>query len=224
MPEPAPMPEPLTELASQPAPEPMPEPASAPLSEPVQEPVPEPMPEPAAETAPELPAVDTEPLQPAYAQPEEPAAPVPQATDDFRLESVLVPHQPETTMETEVSAPLSGLDQQEEPSVRKSNVYVPPHPQRLSSPKPLGKKQIPNFKVPSSVWRIATLSISALLVLWVLFASIRAIYRLATTAPEPRNPSAQTKTTDYSDLPGAPGSEDKPEARKPLQIPALYID
>ena len=128
------------------------------------------------------------------------------------------------TLETEDAPALSEQTRQDEPTVHKSTVYVPPHPQHLSSPKPLGKKQIPTFNVPTSAWRIAILSVSALLVLWVLFASIRAIYRLATTAPEPRDPSAQTKPADYSDLPGAPGSEEINATRKPLNIPALYID
>lgn len=213
-----------------PDPEPAPEPVVTPT--PVEPTVPVETPAPVETIEPE-PLTEQVKLQVREPLPEEapepeplpvtPEPPLPQQ-DDFRLESVLVPPQPETTIDDDAPEPLPEAQPSLEEVPLRSNVYVPPPHQRLSTPKPLGKKQIPNFKVPVSVWRIAALSVTALLVLWVLFASIRALYRLATTAPEPKDPSAQTQKTDYSDLPGAPGTEVKNEARKPLSIPALYID
>ena len=101
-------------------------------------------------------------------------------------------------------------------------------------PKPVGRRafKIPEMslpEVPPSLWRMATLVAIAIVVIWVAFIGVRALYRATMTAPE--TPTATSAATVQPEKKAAtPQAEAKPDSaakatgRKPMRIPPLYID
>ena len=70
--------------------------------------------------------------------------------------------------------------------------------------------------------RVAVVVAGAALVLWALFATVRAVYRATMTPP------AQDRPEPAQEVPAAPAEQPPPDAgkgpRTPQSIPPLYID
>lgn len=84
--------------------------------------------------------------------------------------------------------------------------------------------------VPPSLWRMATLVAVVIIVLWVAFIGVRALYRATMTAPDPEQTSISTKVEPAEGKPTPSSVETKREQgskkgnRNPMSIPPLYID
>ncbi len=104
---------------------------------------------------------------------------------------------------------------------------LPPDEPARVSPKRSFSFRLPTIdipEVPPSLWRMATLVVALILILWGLFVGVRALYRATMTGPEKEAPQVQEVA------PVAPKVE-KPmtapaanQPRKAMDIPALYID
>lgn len=116
---------------------------------------------------------------------------------------------------------------------------APVAPERIAEveqPKPTGRRafKIPEMSlpdVPPSLWRMATLVVIAIVVIWVAFIGIRALYRATMTAPEtPAATSAVAAAQPERKAATTPQAEAKPKGaakatgREPMRIPPLYID
>ena len=111
-------------------------------------------------------------------------------------------------------------------------LFDPPPPDEPQSSKPKRTFHMPSMDlpdVPPSLWRIATLVVVLILIIWGLVVGVRALYRATMTAPE----AEKTATVQVEKKPAAPTPTAKPKAapstatkvpRKPMDIPALYID
>ena len=83
----------------------------------------------------------------------------------------------------------------------------------------------PSLNMPPSVWRFAVLGIVAIVVLWLAFLGVRALYRATADDPADIRPSTldsaapaqSVKSVKSVANPAAP-------ARTPQKIPELYID
>lgn len=97
-------------------------------------------------------------------------------------------------------------------------------------PKPTVKRsfKMPGMSmpdVPPSLWRMATLVGILIVVIWVAFIGVRALYRATMTAPEATSEAVQPeKKTAQPSVEPKSGSAAKKVARTPLPIPPLYID
>lgn len=110
---------------------------------------------------------------------------------------------PEEEPSEEPTEPLFAAPKnyEDEPSAPSLSRYSSPLSERPS----LGSGL--SFSIPPIVWRVGTLAIIAILILWILCKAIGAIYRFSAT-----DPNASTS------------SEVKIEERETVAIPPLYID
>ena len=67
------------------------------------------------------------------------------------------------------------------------------------------------FTVPPIVWRIAVLLLAGALLIFLIIAGFRAVYKVSMTDSTGKNIPAQSAPSE-------------PERRTPMKIPALYID
>ena len=74
---------------------------------------------------------------------------------------------------------------------------------------------------PVNAWRIAALVGGALLIVWVLYAAASALVRVATTRPDGKDGPATTAAAEPA---GEKQAAPAKVPRKPMDIPALYID
>ncbi len=110
-----------------------------------------------------------------------------------------------------------------EPIIAPEPIVVPepvtaPEPPPAASPS-LSRYAAPvhepaSFSLPPSVWRFAVLGVVAVIVLWLAFLGVRALYR----ATAPRTPTPAPRTAHQ-----APSTA-HPAPRTPQKIPELYID
>ena len=183
---------------SAPAPVAAPQPPVAPA------PVAEPAPAPVAEPAP-MP-------EPAPAPDPEPAPEPPPRQDLFHLEQESVKASPD---------PFRSTFAEDEPPRRMLSRYVTPTPIDDDPDRPGFK-----ISIPPAAWRILALAAVAGLILWGLFAGVRALYRLTMHAPEPN--AEERVTADAKPAPARPENgkqeAEAPAPRKPMDLPPLYID
>ena len=188
--------------ASAPAPAPMPEPTPAPAAEPA--PIPEPTPAPAAEPAPEPAAPAPEPA--AISTPPPPA-------DDTLFAFARAPAPPPVAKPVRMPPVADDSAETDIPGIA-------PRPRSPYSARYHAEPRDRfSFSIPPACWRILVLAASAALILWLLFIGIRALYRA--TMNEPATETVVEQAPAPQDPPAA-----APEAapRRPLEIPALYID
>lgn len=74
---------------------------------------------------------------------------------------------------------------------------------------PLREMNMPSFSIPPAVWRLASLAIAALVILYFAFAGLRALYRA---------------TTESGEETQAPTEETSNAGRTPVKVKSLYID
>ena len=163
------------------------EPAPAPA--PALEPVPEP------EPAPEVNEVEEE---------------------DGIIAAAADPLPPETVTAAEpppVEDSLFDFAQRPEPAPAPEPVRRPPPlpaPSRYAAPAPIDKPtRLPRITIPPAALRFLALAGGAVILLWLLFAGIRAVVSALGSAPEP---AAETPAEEA----GSP--------RQPMSVPPLYID
>lgn len=215
-------PAPPPELASAPAPAPI-EPASPPEPEESEPPAPvEPAP---IEPVPPPPPPAPEPLLPE--QPVTPQAPE-EEPPTFTLESETI-HSPAATH--------SQFEFEQEPPAPAGDEFFPPPRKQPSWRPPAMDDDYADHgfrlqKVPPAVWRMLAVVLAAVVLLWLLFAGIRALYRATMNAP-----SDDVEATSAEQAPAAkPAASPAPAPaevgkaapahvdRKPTKVPPLYID
>lgn len=127
---------------------------------------------------------------------------------DFRLESEAIPPAPP---EPEPAFILNG------PSAYHTQIPIDPeHPER--SPRRI------NFNVPPAVWRIGVLCAGAALLLYLLFAAFRGLYRL-TMGGRPSEPSPAAEVPAAVAPADEANTSGRPEGQRALTtLPPLYID
>ncbi len=176
--------------------------------------------------------------------PEPPPTPAPKAEPiaaELPLEGLL-PSQP-ATVHSKVPTPVVGEQTPIPPppsppprktAAPKTSRYSDPlfDPPSFEEPKPTLKPKrtfhLPTMDVPSvppSLWRIAALVIAFVLVIWGLVVGVKALYRATMTAPEPEKTAAvqaEKKPAASAEKPATTPAAKGP--RKPMKIPALYID
>ena len=194
----------MRKIVSQPAPQPAPEPA------------PEPTPEPEPELPPAVPTPEPEPALPPEEEPPEPEPelpPQPIATEP--------PSPPDESLFAFARTP-------EVPTAPAAPrpVSAPARPSRYAAPsrKPSAGGMPAGFRIPPAAWRILVLAVGALLVLWLLFVGVRALYRATMTAPAAPQPAAEAPAAPTIETPVAPAASGAAVPRKPMDIPDLYID
>ena len=110
-------------------------------------------------------------------------------------------------------------------------LFDPPPPDEPKPVKPKRTFHMPSMDlpdVPPSLWRMAMLVIVVILIIWGLVVGVKALYRATMTAPEPEKTAAvqvekkPAATTAPTAKPSATSAAKVP--RKPMNIPALYID
>ena len=179
------------------------------------------VPVPAAPVAPEPPPAEKPPIAPPPA--EEPApAPAPDAEPDL-----FAPPPPPPTAPAPLAEPPAqdaeqpsdnGLFQaQSQPSGEpRLSRYAMPLDQHTSPNRP------PDFMASAMIWRVAALVCVALVVIWLAFLGIRALYRATNAPADPEaNPPAPT-AEEVQTAKSKPATQSAP--RTPQDIPALYID
>ena len=185
------------EAAPQPAPAPAPAPAPVPMPEPVPAPEPAPEPEPALEVN----------------EVEEEDGIIAAAADPLPPETVTAAEPPP------VEDSLFDFAQRPEPAPAPSRAPAPepvrrppplPAPSRYAAPAPIDKPtHLPRITIPPAALRFLALAGGAVILLWLLFAGIRAVVSALGSAPEP---AAETPAEEA----GSP--------RQPMSVPPLYID
>lgn len=199
---------------------PPPEPAPAPEPAPVTPPEPDParvlMPEPTPEPAPVPPEPFAEPLVP---PPEEDDGIISAATDPLP-EEIIAEKPPVQEDSLFAFAQRTESAPAPEPPPRPSPL---PSPSRYATPAPLdAKPRLPRFTVSPTVLRCLALAGGAIIILWLLYAGIRAVISALSTAPEPTPaPSVEEVQTPPADASAAPEGL---APRKPMSVPPLYID
>ncbi len=181
-----------------------------PVPAPQLEPTPTPEPEPVKPVAAEMPLESLLSAQPTTVHSKVPtAAPAPAPTP--------TPVQPK-------SAPAPKVSRYSDP------LFDPPPPDEPKSAKPKRTFRMPSMDlpdVPPSLWRMATLVVVIILIIWGLVVGVKALYRATMTAPEPEK-TAAVQVEKKPAASTAPAKSDATPAakvpRKPMDIPALYID
>ena len=220
-----------TSIKERPVAQPVTEPPIAP-EPPIIESMPSVPPEPPA--APVPPALEPAPPKALEPEPEPPPAPAPEP--DLFAPPPQMPN-PITAPEPPPAKPepfddLFSAPEQPVPEPPRLSRYAAPISQTQPTPPS-------NFLAPA-IWRIAALACAALVVMWLAFIGVRALYR-ATNAPA--NPETPTATMTAEEATAANKNESganekakvkksatdakatQPAApRKPQDIPALYID
>lgn len=136
--------------------------------------------------------------------------------------------------EPEAPKPVEKVEAPEAAAAQTEPVIVEPHAVEEEPPTPTGKRsfKMPEMsipEVPPSLWRMATLVVVAIVVIWVAFIGFRALYRATMTAPaaetsapvEAVQPEKKAKTPQSGK---GPTSADKKVTRNPMPIPPLYVD
>ena len=147
-------------------------------------------------------------------EPEPPPAPAPEP--DLFAPATPMP-EPVTASEPPPAAPPPFDDLFSTPE----QTSEPPRLSRYAAPisQTQANHQPSSFLSPT-IWRIAALACAALVVVWLAFLGIRALYRATSTPAEPET-STPTMTAEEATA----AKEAKPTApRTPQTIPALYID
>ena len=219
----APVPPPATSTPLEPEPaakpdaadlfsEPVPEPAAEPIAEPTPEPVPEPAPTP--EPAPE-PIVE----EPVITAPE-PPKPADDTLFSFNYEPAAAATEPRRSYDQPEPSPLP---EPERPVTR--------GPSRYAAPMPIDDepRRLPSFKIniPPAVWRLLVLAVGAFVILWLLLAGVRALYRATMTVPATERTETEVQTESRKTPPakgGQPTATQPAAPRTPRTIAPLYID
>ena len=97
-------------------------------------------------------------------------------------------------------------------------------PIRMASAFPDYRADVPDeknsgFSIPPSFWRILVLVVAAGVVLWLLFAGFKALYKI-TMSP----PADGVKTVEKALEKASPQKDGQLPPRKEMDIPPLYID
>ena len=133
--------------------------------------------------------------------------------------------------------PVEAVKAPEEPPTPPPAPSFFEQPTDVESPKPMKKRafKMPEMsmpEVPPSLWRMATLVAIVIVVIWVAFIGVRALYRATMTAPEPPETSAATVATPVQTEKKAvppqttanPDGTKKTIRREPMRVPPLYVD
>lgn len=136
--------------------------------------------------------------------------------------SVPEPEIPQTIVDEPLPAPQTLIEESTESAEEESEPTSAPTPRFTSYSAPLRGRSSDLPALGPTLIRWGVLLFGAIVVLWLLIAGIRALYR-ATTRPTETMPVVQEEVVE---TPVAPVSETKPtsEPRTPLEIPPLYID
>jgi transcriptional regulator with XRE-family HTH domain len=191
----------------------------------------------------EIPPRVEEPIpapQPTVPEPPPPAPKAEPVAAELPLEGLL-PSQPTmvhskipTPVESEQTPPPPPPPPPRKTAAPKVSRYSDPlfDPPPFEEPQPTSKPKrafhLPTMDVPSvppSLWRIAALVVVAILIIWGLVVGVKALYRATMTAPEPEKTAAvqvEKKPVAPTAKPAATPAAKGP--RKPMNIPALYID
>lgn len=205
---------PATIRMREPADAPAPEPADKPIAEPTPEPVPEPAPAPAPEPAP-APVVE-EPVM----TPPQPPKPADDTLFSFNYEPAAAATEPRRSYDQPAPSPLP---EPERPVTR--------GPSRYAAPMPIDDepRRLPSFKIniPPAVWRLLVLAVGAFVILWLLLAGVRALYRATMTVPATERTETEVQTESRKTPPakgGQPTATQPAAPRTPRTIAPLYID
>lgn len=99
---------------------------------------------------------------------------------------------------------------------------------RYAAPMPIDDGDDRHLSIPPAVWRILALAVAASLVLWLLLVGVKALYHATMDAPakDPAPASVQKSAKDADAAKPENAGDAKPESapRKPMDVPALYID
>ncbi len=188
----------------------------------------------------EVPRV-SEPIPAPALEPER--APVAPVAAELPLESLLS-SQP-TTVHSSIPSSLSH-EPTPSPSLQQPKVEQPksaaPKTSRYSDPlfdpppfseekpaKPKRTFHMPSMDlpdVPPSLWRMASLVVVILLIIWGLVIGVRALYRATMTAPAKDTPTQEvaSRVSKVEEPAAKPAVTEMKGPRKPMNIPALYID
>ena len=133
--------------------------------------------------------------------------------------------------------PVETVEAPEEPLAPPPASSFFEQPADVEPPKPMKKRafKMPEMsmpEVPPSLWRMATLVAIVIVVIWVAFIGVRALYRATMTAPEPPETSAATVATPVQTEKKAvppqttanPDGTKKTIRREPMRVPPLYVD
>jgi hypothetical protein len=84
---------------------------------------------------------------------------------------------------------------------------------------------MPSIAIPPSVWRIAVLATVGLVILFLLFSGLKALYR-ATTTPVAEPERAETASAGRpAETGGASAAAAAADIKRtPVKVPSLYID
>jgi transcriptional regulator with XRE-family HTH domain len=180
-------------------------------------PVPPVSPAPLAPVPPDTPVPQDEPTPvPPAPEPQDSPAEASPPESDFRLVS------------EEAVAPQAASRPSEDgyPGIRRSGERRPLPDYAVSVHPPKGNQSLLGG-VPPFVWRIAALAVAAGIVLWLLVAGIKLIYRASMGGEDASGESAETAPAAEAQ----PVAEAKPAAEKaeparrtPMKLPPLYID
>lgn len=184
-----------------------------------------------------LPPIDDMPLPSIASVATEENLPPAANPGDFALESEVV-HAAEPAKADVVEPPVDVPVNDEFQFNGESPAPVRLHgPSRFSAPSPIDDDEGAGFtlpQIPRAVWRILALVVAAGVLLWLVFAGFRAVYRQATMT-SPRTPVAntegsvppattQTAAPETSKPEAAPAKPAADRERSLRTIPELYID
>ena len=163
--------------------------------------------------------------RPATIRMREPAdAPAPEPADDtlfsFNYEPAAAATEPRRSYDQPEPSPLP---EPERPVTR--------GPSRYAAPMPIDDepRRLPSFKIniPPAVWRLLVLAVGAFVILWLLLAGVRALYRATMTVPATERTETEVQTESRKTPPakgGQPTATQPAAPRTPRTIAPLYID
>lgn len=136
-----------------------------------------------------------------------------QQNDFFRLEADSLSQRPVAPKPEIFRAPVNTFGD----PLPKTN----PQLSRYASPLREPKTREFSFSVPPAVWRLGTLALVAIVVLYFIFAGLRALYRA--TSPATDNGSAEAKTAEEATS-ASSKSNNQTTSREKVAVPPFYID
>ena len=83
---------------------------------------------------------------------------------------------------------------------------------------PLREMNMPSFSIPPAAWRIASLAVVALIILYLLFAGLKALYNATTSSGE--NPAGAETAEAAAETAESAANQN----RTPAKVDPLYID
>ena len=127
--------------------------------------------------------------------------------------------------------PRRSYDQPEPSPLPEPERPVTRGPSRYAAPMPIDDepRRLPSFKIniPPAVWRLLVLAVGAFVILWLLLAGVRALYRATMTVPATERTETEVQTESRKMPPakgGQPTATQPAAPRTPRTIAPLYID